>query len=455
MNAHATDWATGRQRSLDDVAGLCRGADRGAARALELLIREPLTPVHEMLADHGVGLPAVREAYRIAREDPRFAAVVRSPFYEHKLAYSFATTMLTQWRDDGDELLRLLRGGDGASRTVEIHPTKDSCGYKCAMCLWSDRRTDALLPLRPKTDLMSTADWLATLDELVAEGVRSVVVSGGGEPLLNPEIGTILDHCHEVGLRYDIYTTGFQLRSMSDRTLAAIGRARNLRLSIHSPFEDVYSTITGLPEHTRPLRRVLDGVQRLREAGATCAIGAGFVILPDNVGLVSDMVAFARAEQFDSLQFRAESVDATEALGAEAVALLRTQLRDVQLAALAEDGPAIDISDDLTRLANGQPMGRARLITGNCWAKAFRPTIDPAGYIAPCDLKAEPRFRVEDMFLGRIDPVDRDAFRRAAGRHVPDDCEQCMPSSRAGNLIWTKLAADLGAGVLPADQPFA
>jgi MoaA/NifB/PqqE/SkfB family radical SAM enzyme len=415
----------------------------------------PLRSATDIANDLRVSIADVRSAYQIARESRVYSAAVRSPFYEHKLAYSFASTMLAQWADDESELRDLLLNGRGASRTVEIHPTKDTCGYRCTMCLWSDRSSENLLPLRPRSELMSTSDWISSIDQLAASGVKAIVVSGGGEPLLNPDIGQILRHCRLLRLSVDIYTTGYQLLSMNAETLSEIGQVRNLRLSIHSPFESTYSRITGLPVHTRPLERVIEGARRLRSLATGLRIGAGFVVQPDNFCEIADMIDFTRAETFDYLQIRAESVDATESLGEDALVRLRGELRDAQLLASVLRFPTIDMSDDLTRLANGQPLERSRDITGDCWAKAFRPTIDPAGVIAPCDLKAEPRFRVEGMFLGRLDPENRDAFQGIAQKHVPDDCAQCMPSSRSGNAIWTKLRTDLAAGIQLTEQPFA
>lgn len=113
----------------------------------------------------------------------------------------------------------------------------------------------------------------------------------------------------------------------------------------------------------------------------------------------------------------------------------------------------VDMSDELVSIANGQKIQRRRV--KECMAKYFRPTISPFGLVTPCDLKAEPRFAHGTFNLGGvrsdhlINVVDRfpDQF-------IPDTCSQCMPSSRTGNLVYTKLISDYKLGIELTQQPF-
>ena len=113
----------------------------------------------------------------------------------------------------------------------------------------------------------------------------------------------------------------------------------------------------------------------------------------------------------------------------------------------------VDLSDELVSLANGQAVGRRR--TPACLAKYFRPTISPFGILAPCDLKAEPRFADSRFNLGLVSrqPVG-ELVAGLPSRVIPDRCAQCMPSSRTGNAVYGKLLADWRTGLTYADQPF-
>lgn len=99
--------------------------------------------------------------------------------------------------------------------------------------------------------------------------------------------------------------------------------------------------------------------------------------------------------------------------------------------------------------------GLLRARTAECLAKYFRPTISPFGIVAPCDLKAEPRFADSRFNLGTI-PRHRvlDVVDKMPGQFVPDACTQCMPSSRTGNAVYHKLLTDCRQGLDLSDQPF-
>jgi hypothetical protein len=115
----------------------------------------------------------------------------------------------------------------------------------------------------------------------------------------------------------------------------------------------------------------------------------------------------------------------------------------------------IDFSDELTLLANGgRPPARRR--TDQCRVKFARPTISPFGLVAPCDLKAEPRFADTDFNFGTIRPgnVDR-IVATLTDQYVPNNCAQCMPSSRSFNAVYAKLLTDLQDGIPLSEQPFS
>src|SRR6266536_736212 len=74
------------------------------------------------------------------------------------------------------------------SATVEIHPSKGTCNYACAMCLWSDKHTLTYAERGLTADgLLTAQDWRRVLRELRQGGTTTLVLSGGGEVLLNRE----------------------------------------------------------------------------------------------------------------------------------------------------------------------------------------------------------------------------------------------------------------------------
>jgi len=156
-------------------------------------LTDPTAPAVETAATTAVSLDDVRAAYRFLREDREVRAFIGSMFYPHRLLYRFAESTVGEFSADLGRLQRLMTGRPVLSRTVEIHPSKGTCNYGCVMCLWSDKRslTYATQGLQAN-GLLTTSDWTRLLDELRAGGVEALVLSGGGEVLLNRDVVTIL-----------------------------------------------------------------------------------------------------------------------------------------------------------------------------------------------------------------------------------------------------------------------
>lgn len=430
----------------------------GVKRAALAHLATPMAPFTELAV--GATFDEVRAAYRFVSDDSAVQAFVRSLFYPHRLWTAFAARTVGEWLADPTRPDRLLAGQPVLADTVELHPSRGTCSYRCAMCLWSDKAelTYATRDLRAD-GLLTADDWCRILDELHAGGTRRVVVSGGGEALLNPDLPTILRRARSLGLVVHLYTTGFDLSPAWTALWEELRGLAQVRFSIHSPHPDTYDAITGLPARLGALERVTAYIARLldlRQSGVGPRVGIGFVTQPLNCDLVMAMADYAARLGVDFLDVRKDEVDVTDGLTAAQLDMLCRQLRTVRATAVAGGYGRlrVDLGDELVAIANSQPIVRRR--TPECLAKHFRPTISPFGLLAPCDLKAEPRFADSAFNLG---VVSRQALSELVAalpdRFVPDRCAQCMPSSRTGNGVYHKLLTDLHDGVGLTEQPFA
>ncbi|HEY3895547.1 MAG TPA: radical SAM protein [Pseudonocardiaceae bacterium] len=429
-------------------------APAGAVRwAVLCHLAAPSTPAQQLADILGTDLDVVRSAYRHCRESQPVSRLIGSWFYPHRLRYAFAAATVQEWRRVPDRPARILARQPVLGETMEIHPTRGTCNYGCAMCLWSDQQT---LTYQTKHldsgGLMTAEDWCRVLAELHDQGVRRLIVSGGGEALINPQLPDILTEAGDLGFELHIYTTGFSIRPAT-ALLAALLRCHRIRFSIHSPEPVTYDRIAG----TRAEQHALDRVTRnlvmiLTERGESLQVGIGFVIQPYNFQQLETMVEFAEDVGVDWLDLRKDEVDVTEGLTGDQLVTVREQLRSIRYRPPTDT--RIDIGDELVSLANGQTPDRTR--TAECLGRYFRPTIGAYGHLTPCDLKAEPRFSDTRYDLGSVKKSRiMNVVSVSSGRRIPDDCAQCMPSSRTGNAIVHKLLADLQAGVGLTDQPFA
>src|SRR5258708_2959899 len=74
----------------------------------------------------------------------------------------------------------------------------DRCNIACYFCNQQDLRTKEQIPLKRTTEL---------IDELAGNGLRSVRLSGGGDPLFHREIDEVLEHLALRGIVVDNLTT--------------------------------------------------------------------------------------------------------------------------------------------------------------------------------------------------------------------------------------------------------
>ncbi|PPJ18255.1 hypothetical protein C5F51_36350 [Nocardia nova] len=445
-------------RSDDELARLTTevldhaSADTAFRATLVCHLAAPHTPAMTLAGHVGVDIAAVREAYRFVRTHPGLQQLVKSLYYPHRLRSAFAAATVAEWLRRPEVPQRILGREPVLAETMEIHPTRGTCNYRCRMCLWSDQAELTYATKQLDTGgLMTVNDWHRVLDELVVAGVRRLVVSGGGEALINPDLPDILGRAADLGFEIHVYTTGFAARPGS-RLFAALLRCHRIRFSVHSCDPVTYDHIAGTGPRQHALDRVAANLGALLdERQETPALGIGMVVQQVNHVQIEAMTDFAEALGVDWLDIRKDEVDVTDDLDPAQLEVVRRQLRAVR--ARAGGATRIDIGDELVALANGLTPDRSR--TPECLGRWFRPTIGAFGHLTPCDLKAEPRFATTGYDLGNVKRTRiLNVIATSNQQRINDDCTQCMPSSRTGNAIVHKLLTDIQAGAGLDEQPF-
>ncbi len=113
------------------------------------------------------------------------------------------------WHQDA---LYDLSQGKAHPITAHIMCT-DVCNYKCAFCSVGERAGDVLA--FPKI--------MKFVQDLKALGLKSVIISGGGNPILYkcPETGAkfadLIDYLHDIGLEIGLITNGIKLKDYDGR----------------------------------------------------------------------------------------------------------------------------------------------------------------------------------------------------------------------------------------------
>jgi MoaA/NifB/PqqE/SkfB family radical SAM enzyme len=149
--------------------------------------------------------------------------------------------------------------------------------------------------------------WLAEkiLSGLSGAGVKSVVLSGGGEPLLNPNFDKIVDCGYSLGLDLGIYTNGANI----DKFVNTLNtKMKFVYVSLDAASRETYLKTKGVDlfEH------VLNNVSLLCERKGKAKIGLGFLVSPDNLHEIDEFTTFLEKFPVDYIQFRPAIIEATD-----------------------------------------------------------------------------------------------------------------------------------------------
>ena len=168
-------------------------------------------------------------------------------------------------------------------KTVQVHVSR-RCNLACAHCYSrSGPREREALPV---------AALISLLGQAQAEGYQCLAVSGG-EPLLYPRLGQVLDHAAALGLARIGVTNGTLHRATD---LALLGAFDLVAVSIDGP-EAVHDALRGSPT---AFARSVRGLRAMREAGIS--FGIAHTVTRDSLPHLRWMADFAVAEGAEVLQ---------------------------------------------------------------------------------------------------------------------------------------------------------
>lgn len=187
---------------------------------------------------------------------------------------------MSQYNFDGHKLIHHLdrvhefvSKGDCYPLYMEISPV-GSCNHRCIFCAYDyigypNRR-------------LKTARTLSLLDELSEAGLKSVLFAGEGEPLVHPDIATMILHAHQRGLDVGMFSNGQLLKpELAEVILPSL---TFLRLSFNGGERENYATIHSVKPKVFDV--VVDNIAQsvtIRNRNALQVdIGAQFVLLPEN-----------------------------------------------------------------------------------------------------------------------------------------------------------------------------
>lgn len=390
-------------------------------------------------------------------------SVMQSHYYPGYLFVRYAHSFLENLSKNPELLEKVIRGEPIAPDRLEIHATNATCNYRCQMCLWHIKE-QALYNVGIDRKILDVNKWNGILSQAKEMGTKTIIFSGGGEPLLRLNIFEIINYAKSLNLFTMIYTNGSRLDKLpSDNPLyKAVLHSDWLRVSLHATTNDRYSKLVKVPEENEPLSVVLRGLERLKtdrdKLNLPLQLGIGFVIQAANYDQVAGVAAIANNLGLDFLNFRVDCIDITEKLKSDQETELYRSLREIR--SKMDQGQfsklEIDFADELIGPMNG--WGKAFPINSprECKVHLYRSAINPFGRVAVCDLTAQPWYSKDELTVGYINENNdyKDVVKESAKKKFyTNNCTSCMPGQKAINALWEKVIKDNALGVSPKDQP--
>lgn len=210
---------------------------------------------------------------------------------------------------------------------VDIDITQ-KCTSNCYFCY---SRQYAFNQLYSDAEI-SAATFEAIIEELAKGGTRSVRFTGGGEPLIHPEIKRMLPLPQHYGLRSCIITNGDLLDKETCELLVA--NVEHIRISINAAQTSTRQRlnrstlkVNDLIEIFRHIEYMIQLRNDIWSSKRRPLIWVTFLLLPENVNEIYLAAQIIRDLGVDSISFRPVYHDLSHRFSANELEILKCQLK--------------------------------------------------------------------------------------------------------------------------------
>jgi radical SAM protein with 4Fe4S-binding SPASM domain len=172
---------------------------------------------------------------------------------------------------------------------VIFEPTIN-CNLKCPMC---DRthKNDFKKHLEEQLPVESAVNFLENLGKM---GTKHILLIGGGEPLLHPDIIQFIKILKANNIFVHLWTNGTLVNDQNAAFLAK--NCDIITVSMDSPHEDVNDVSRGVKGATKKVKQSLI---KLRKANPGCYLGIHCVISALNYNQLNDFIPFLKDYQIN------------------------------------------------------------------------------------------------------------------------------------------------------------
>jgi MoaA/NifB/PqqE/SkfB family radical SAM enzyme len=173
----------------------------------------------------------------------------------------------------------------------------DRCNVACYFCNQQDLRTKEQIPIKRTTEL---------IDEMAENGLRSVRLSGGGDPLFHREINDVLTHLASRGIVVDNVTTNGVALNRDIASFLVTNKGREVIFSLNAVDAADYARMMKVKPAL--FDKVIENIKTLVEVRGDSiypSIVTQFLIDRENVTRMVEMYDLARSLGVDRIAVNA------------------------------------------------------------------------------------------------------------------------------------------------------
>lgn len=195
-----------------------------------------------------------------------------------------------------DRVEAMLRGELVYPVSVEIDLTL-KCNHACEWCSFDGWRQANWVD-------MPEGRAVSLMGELAEVGVKSVTLTGGGEPLVHRGALDVMHAIVRHGMEFGVVTNGWMLKGPVAEFIAA--HATFVRVSLDAGTSDTHQRIhkAPMPQFETILEQMRDVRDWSEETGNTLTIGASFCVFDSNVSEMEMAASAVRNAGGDYLEVR-------------------------------------------------------------------------------------------------------------------------------------------------------